>query len=319
MDEQNAVNRYVWYNVPSGLTGQMIERILYYKGQAAFFYMPTQKQFFFLPYALDGTIDVYGRYLGITPLPFAGGKTTAEKKPLPWIQGLIKKPVYDVILPEDLELEDFEDSAVLLSDYVPQISQTVIPRVELQEALLDVMADMVPFARTALLNSTGITGIRVGTEDEQSNVDAASRSINKAALFGQKFIPIIGNLDFQELTKSNTGAAQDFFLALQAIDNMRLANYGLQSGGMFQKKEHMLQAEQDMNTGNVGLIMQDGLTLRQRFCDIVNSIWGIGIWCEVSETASGADKDQDGEVSDQFDQSGSEEGQNAPEQVQEEE
>lgn len=309
MDEQNAVNRFVWHNLPSGLTGQIAERILYYKGQAAFFYLPTQKQFYFLPYALDGTIDVYGRYLGITPLPFAGGKTSGDKGDKPWITGLTKKPVYDVILPEDLTLEDFEDSAVLLYDYTPQYSQTVIPRAELQDALIDIMSDCLPFARTALLNSTGVEGIRVGNEDEQSNVDAASRSINKAALYGQKFIPIIGSLDFQPLTNGSTGSAQDFLLVMQAVDNLRLANYGLQSGGILQKKEHMLQSEYDLNSGNVGLVMQDGLTLRQRFCDIVNSIWGIGIWCEVSETASGMDKDQDGEVSDNFDQSGTEEGQ----------
>lgn len=41
VDEQNAVNRYNWFNLPSGLTGEMIERILYYKGQLSFFYMET--------------------------------------------------------------------------------------------------------------------------------------------------------------------------------------------------------------------------------------------------------------------------------------
>ena len=73
----------------------------------------------------------------------------------------------------------------------------------------------------------------------------------------------------------------------------------------------MLQDEQAMNMaggGSVGLIMQDGLSIRQRFCDIVNSYWGLGIWCDVSENVSGADKDMDGELSDQQDQSGANEG-----------
>ena len=43
LDEQNAVNRYVWFNLPNGLNGNLIERILYYKGQAMFFYMPTDE------------------------------------------------------------------------------------------------------------------------------------------------------------------------------------------------------------------------------------------------------------------------------------
>ena len=44
----------------------------------------------------------------------------------------------------------------------------------------------------------------------------------------------------------------------------------------------MLQSEYDANTGSplTALVYKDGLDIRQRFCDIVNSIWGIGIWVE---------------------------------------
>ena len=104
------------------------------------------------------------------------------------------------------------------------------------------------------------------------------------------------------------GKADEFMMALQSLDNFRLSTYGLDNGGLFQKRQHMLQSEEEMNMaggGSVGLIMQDGLSIRQRFCDIVNSIWGLGIWCDVSETASGSDKNMDGELSDQKDQSGS--------------
>lgn len=59
-----------------------------------------------------------------------------------------------------------------------------------------------------------------------------------------------------------------------------------------------------MAAGSVSFALQDGLAQRQRFCDIVNSIWGIGIACEVSETASGMDKNMDGEISQEQDQSG---------------
>ena len=38
MDEQDAVNRYVWYNLPNNISSQELERLLYYKGQLAFFY-----------------------------------------------------------------------------------------------------------------------------------------------------------------------------------------------------------------------------------------------------------------------------------------
>lgn len=298
LDEQDAINRFTWYNLPNGLSSQLIERILYYRGQGMFFYMETQDKFFFLPYALDGTIDVYGRFVEVTPLPFNGTANDGDdkKKAKPWITGLKRKCVYDIVL-EELKIEDLLESCVLLKDYSPQQSETIISRQILHDPLLDVMADCIPFLHTALLNSTGVMGMRVSSEDEQQNVEAASRSINRAALTGKKYIPITGAIDFQELTGGQVAKSEEFLLTMQALDNYRLSLYGLENGGLFQKKSHVLQAEQNMNAGKASLAMQDGLTLRQHFADVVNSIWGLGIWPEISEPAIGIDRDMDGEIS----------------------
>ena len=56
----------------------------------------------------------------------------------------------------------------------------------------------------------------------------------------------------------------------------------------------MLETEQAMAGGSTGIVYQDGLRLRQKFCDIVNSIWGLGIWCDVSESVMGGDVNGDG-------------------------
>lgn len=298
LDEQNAINRYTWFNLPNGLDGQLIERILYYKGQGMFFYMDTDETFYFLPYALDGSIDVYGRFKAVTPLPFNG---TAQDKKDAWITGLTKIPVYEV---KEVDLDTFLDGCVLLSDYSKQISQTNIPRQTLQEPILDAMAEAFPLARTSLIANSGIKGMRVNDEDQQSTVKAASRSITRAALNGDIWIPIVGNIEFQELTDGSALKSEEFLLYMQALDNFRLSLYGLDNGGLFQKKSHMLEAEQEMNAGNVGLVYQDGLALRQKFCNLVNSIWGLGIWVEPSETVLNLDYDQDGDIDDDKDQSG---------------
>lgn len=315
MDEQDAINRFVWYNLPPGLEGQLIERVLYYKGQGALFYESATEKFYFLPYALDGTIDVYGRFMGIRPLPFNGSLNMEEKKSdkridqsYIWLNYKNLKPIYDVILEDELtyvERDDkgneiarnvFENGCVLLSDYSKQISQTNISRQILQDPLLDVMADCIPFMRTALLNSTGVQGMRVGTQDEQSNVEAASRSVTHAALAGEKYIPIVGSVDFQDLTDGAVGKSEEFLLAMQSLDNFRLSLYGLDNGGLFQKKSHVLEAEQSMNNGNTGIILQDSLALRQKFCDIANSVWGTSMWVEASETITQIDRNLDGEL-----------------------
>lgn len=300
LDEQNAINRYVWYNLPSGLDGQLLERILYYRGQGMLFYMPRDEKFYFLPYALDGSIDVYGRYTGVTPLPFNG--VAKDKEDKAWIVGLIRKPVYDII--DDTENVDPEECCVLLSDYSKQLSQINIPRQILQEPILDSMAEAFPFARTNLIANSGVKGMRVNDEDQKASVDLAAKSVEKAALNGKPWVPIVGNIEWQELTDGSSLKSEEFLMYMQALDNFRLSLYGLSSGGIFQKKSHMLESEQQMNEGNVGLVYQDGLTLRQKFCDIVNSLWGLGISCESSEIVVGVDQTFDGEISDKQDQSG---------------
>lgn len=298
IDEQDAVNRFEWYNLPEGLSGVLIERILYYRGQGILFYMADADRFYFLPYALNGTIDVYGRYTEVTPYPFNGTATDGKEgdKAQPWIQGLNRKCVYDIQL-DELQYEKVIESCVILNDYTPQISQTVIARSIMNDPLLDVMADCIPFLHTALLNGTGVMGMRVQGEDDYSNVAAASDSINHCARSGQKFVPIIGTIDFQQLTGGPVSKAEEFLLAMQSLDNYRLSLYGLENGGLFQKKSHILEAEQNMNAGKASLVMQDSLMQRQNFCDIVNSLFGLGIWCEISESAIGLDKDFDGEIS----------------------
>lgn len=295
LDEQNAINRYRWYNLPSGLDGQLLERILYYKGQGMFFYSELDNKFYFLPYALSGTIDVYGRFTRVAGLPFNG---STEANPLPTFE---RDVVLDLL---DTTDETFTNGCVLLSDYSKQISQTNISRQILQEPILDMMAEAFPMTRTSLLANSGVKGMRVGSEDESAGVKAASRSITRAALTGDPWVPIIGTLEFQDLTNGTALKSEEYLLYMQALDNYRLSLYGLNNGGLFQKKSHMLEAEQKMNTGNVGLIYQDGLTNRQRFCDMVNAIWGLGIWCEASEVVVNMDTNIDGQIADDQDQSG---------------
>lgn len=259
-----------------------------------------------LPYALDGTIDAYGRFNTIHPVPLAGGTSEKEKdqvnKLADYLSTLKLKVVKDVMV-EMPEEEDLYNSAVILWDYSPTTvtSQTIIPRQAINAPLLGIEAECIPLMRTALFNSCGTLGLRVNNEDEQSNVDVANRTFEDAALANKRYIPIIGNMEFQDLSGQNGGNIQDFMLAMQSLDNYRLSTYGLK-GGLLEKNSQVLQAEESLNAGIASYPLIDGLNLRQHACDIINSIWAIGIDCELSEIASGMDKDLDGEIgSDHFD------------------
>lgn len=298
VDRADALNRFTWHNLPNGLTGELIERILYYRGQGAFFYMKENDKFYFLPYTLAAPdsgsgLDCYGRYTTITPLMFGG---SFDDEPKPFIRGLIKKPVYDIKI-TTLTLEDIEDGCVLLHDRsVAGISQTVTPRSSLQAPLLDLMSDIPCYLRTSLKNQTGVQGMRVPTEDNQLDVYAANTALNKATLEGDWAVPIVGELEFQQLTGQPTAQSQEYLLTMQALDSYRLSMYGLPNGGLFQKRSNMLESEHNMNTGTAALVLQDDLRQRQTFCDIVNSIFGLGIYVDINETITQIDRDGDGDM-----------------------
>src|SRR5574344_696519 len=142
IDEQDAVNRYVWYNLPANITSQELERMLYYKGQLCFFYDKDLEEFYFMPYALDGTIDFYGRYNTIHPVPMTSGTDDSTGKAQASLLSNIKlKCVYGVKMPEQLQYEDLTNSAVLIHDYTKQLPQQITPRVYVNEAIIDSMAD----------------------------------------------------------------------------------------------------------------------------------------------------------------------------------
>lgn len=304
LDQQDAIGTFTWLNCPPGLTSQLIERILYYRGQGALFTL--NGRFYFLPYTLcakDKTtgLDCYGRFTQITPMPWKGAQDGTKQAP--WITGLVLQPLYEPLTalakegmsPEQI-IQKVTKSCVLLHDYTPQRDETNIPRQRLQDSLLKIMSNCIPFMNTALLNSTGVGGLRVHNQEDASEVYATSAAVNQAALTGQKWVPIVGTegLDYQQLTGGQTLKTQEFLLAMQAMDNFRLSLHGLDSGGLFQKKSHMLEAQQKMNQGITGLVLQDRLRNRQNAAIIANTLWGTQLWPIVSEPILALDTNKDG-------------------------
>jgi len=313
IDRQDAVNRYVWYNLPCDLSSQELENLLYSYYELAFFYYPVTGQFYFMRFALDGQgtsgLDFYGRMTDIHPIPINWGhddkgnlidnfKADAfTQAQYDYLSTLHLKVVYGIKDIENLTEEDLYNSAIIIRDYTPNkaAGNVAVPRQCIQQDLIKAMSEVFEYSKTSALLSTGVTGITVTDADEAfTKIDTSNRLVKQGALTGKPFIPVTGDEHLQQLTLGQGGKAEEFTLLLQSMDNLRLSMYGIDNGGLFEKKAHTLQSEQDMNGGPVGLVLQDGLQIRQNFCNIVNSIWGLGIWCEPNENIIGADIDGDG-------------------------
>ncbi len=267
LDEQEAIHRYLWEGLPKGLYSSLIERILYYRYKGMFFKLGDKG--YFLPVALENGIDYYGRFFNGRPLPFTGSTAAKNGDTEEFLPGISFKLLYDV--PEGIA----DDVGVLLYDYSLQMSQTGLTRQSLQESTLQTLADILAYIRTSLRNISGVRGMRVQSEDEQSNVKAASESIERAALNGQTLVPVISPIEIQELMNGDIAKPDMLFMAFQALNNYRLSLYGLKNGGVYQKNTtYQNNSQVELNTSADTAPLYDGLILRQRACEIANAAFG---------------------------------------------
>ena len=298
-DRATALRRFTWSNLPDGLDGELIERVLYFRGQGALFYMKENNKFYFLPFAMSSTdegtsVDCYGRYKEIVPLTFNGAWD--DKDPKPFIKGLTKKVYYDVNL-DRITPEMFEDGAVIIHDRSVGLAQQILPRAGLNRPLLELMSEIPCYMNTALQMATGIQGIKVAHEQDAVNINASVAATKNAALNGQWAVPVVGSLDFQQLNGAPSANTDEYLLAFQAFDDYRLSLYGIPANVM-EKRAHMLESEQNTNIGSAQLILQDDLYQRTKACDIANSIWGTVMNCDINESLTAIDRDMDGDAYD---------------------
>ena len=292
IDEQDAVNRFEWEGLPTSINGQELERLLYYKGQLLFF--KFQDKYYFMPYALDGSIDFYARFNRVHPIPMTSGKEEEEKKPsyknqLSLLSTLKIMPIYDINeIEEGIDYSanaSSETSAygVIIRDYTNQLSQEIIPRWQLNDCLCRLEAECMCYLNTAMMIGSGISGVRVPDTDSMEAVLEGALGLKQYAINGVAWVPIKGAIDFQELTNGTREGMSDYFLTMQSLDNFRLSTYGLENTGVFEKQSHILNDENQINQQKNQLVKEDSLKIRERFCEIANKLFGLNISVKNSE------------------------------------
>lgn len=287
VDEQQALNRFVWDETGANLSSIELERLIYFRYSLILFYFKQKEQFYYMPYALDGTIDFYGRFNSVHPVPFAFGmeeKTEEEKLKIKGyreqkdiLSSLKLKVVKNIKEAEelkDLDEEELSGYCVIVRDYSPQLSQNGIARWILNERILDLETECICLLKTSLIVGSGITGVRVSDADQQQQVNLASKTMERNAIAGNPWLAIVGSIDFQELTGSKLTPASEYFMAFQSIDNLRLSTYGIENGGVYEKQSHILESENQVNANNKTMPQIDSLTNREQFVEIANTLFG---------------------------------------------
>lgn len=302
IDRQEAVQRYNWMGFPLNfkVKENEVENFLYRSNSSLMlFYDETRETFCLLPWTLSGSLDEYAKPVYAQPIPFASDNESAKD----YLSNKVRKIAYNPIFAyteEDAE-RFLTEYCVILNDYTgpSNDAKSTIPRKQLQDIFIQLEAEAIKLSNSAIAFNCGQTAVRYQNEDEANDGARVLNQTKNLALKGIKYIPTTSAIELQELGNNPGYKAEEYFMAAESYDNLRRKGLGLANGGMFNKKAHLLQSENDLNQSASDLVMEDGLFNRQTFCNIANSIfmthplWDM-LWCEPAESQSGADVNGDG-------------------------
>lgn len=297
MREQNkieTIERYMWVNVPFGLTADIIERLLFYRGKGVFYFNDKVGKFQFLPFALNGVIDEYGRYTKCNTLPFTGVDTDEKKKKKS--QSLVYEDlelVYDLPYDEETfkKINQQKTFGIVLNDSSLSISQQPIIRYNYVKPVLHMMATLMQIINTAMFGNADHNLLQIENEGELDSVKNQINAINQDILSGNRFTPIVGKMPITPLKTTNSADLEGLFNTFNSLNNFLKSITGVANAGVFDKKAHLLQDEQKLNGSNADDIYYNGLRLRQEFCLMVQAYYQYPIWCESKRGMSEAQEE----------------------------
>ena len=295
MREQNyveTIERYMWTNVPFGLTPDLIERVLFFRGKGVLYFNDAVGKFQFLPFALNDTIDEYGRYTRCNTLPFIGvdevKKDPNSKRRM--VSAVVEdlELVYDLPYNEEMlrTIRERKPVGIILNDNTLAISQQPIIRANYVKPVLHMMATLMNIINCAMFGAADHNALAVENEGELESINRGIDAINKNILNGKRFTAIISPLRIEPLKTSNTADLEGLFNTFNSLSNFLKSITGVANPGVFDKKAHLLQEEQQLNGSNADDIYYNGLRQRQEFCMLVQAYYGYPVWCESKRAMS---------------------------------
>lgn len=299
MRHQNMIEtleRYQWLDLPPGITQDLIERVLFFRGKGVFYFNDKVDKFQFLPFALNGLIDEYGRYLRVNTLPFTGVTEKEEedekKKPKSYVYEDLEI-VYDLPYTKEM-LEDIASMkirGIILNDNSLSISQNPVIRNNFVRPVLSMMSSLMMIIHTAMYGAADHSVIQVQDEGQLDTINVGIQKINQDILHGKRFTVVSGALPITPIKTANSGDLEGLFGTFNSLTNFLKSITGIANAGVFDKKAHLLQEEQKLNGSNSDDIYYNGLRLRQEFCMLIQTYYGVKTWCSSKRGMSGAESE----------------------------
>ena len=271
------VGRFKWTGLPLGLNQNILETMVYYKGQLCFF--KVAEQYYILPFVYTGQINHYGIQTSLIPISFNGtveddiNKTTnfaGQKHAYVYEKGgMTDYPI------EDIAVVFKSGSGIFLNRVLPTIVATDQIRNKLIENLI--------LVRYNLILSQPMKYINVANEAAAKSIQQQADTLIRDILNGNVVNTIVGNLVFEDVNTSPPKLGpQELWQSFASLDSLRMEYLGILNNGVFEKRERNLTDEVAGKQTVSKLILGDDLWNREMFCTLINQVFGLSVKVELN-------------------------------------
>lgn len=265
-DMNQCCSRYVWKNLPNGLTSWNLERMLYFRGSVAGFRFAGWV--YILPYVMNsGSLNPYGLPSKIKPITY-NGRAVAGKDD--FFSQNFELPV-DIL---GNSTNDYE--AVLLYDSVPYTPASKPPtRFYMNQILIRDIADTLARVNINVVVSNKKIFLVV---KDPNQADIVRAELQMSFDSDCPFVVVNSEMDIQNVQQTFDYNADDLFNTLKNYDAIRCFMSGISSKGFgSEKKERLVTGELAGVEEEKDLVLDMGFDLRKDFADKMNAKFGTNI------------------------------------------
>lgn len=271
------VSRFEWKNLPPGVNANILETMLYYKGQLAFF--KVAEHYYILPFVYTGPINHYGVQEKLIPISF-NGTVEDDINNITKFAGEKIAYVY-----EKADMDDpVEDVAVVLRAGSGMFLSYSIPPVLITEQIRAKLVENLILIRNNLILSQPIKYINVMNEAAAKSIQLQVDTMLNDILNGNVVQTIVGNLTLEDInTEVSKLVPQQLWQSLESLNSLRLDYLGILNNGVFEKRERFLTDEIAGKQATARLLLQDDLNNRKIFCKLVNKVFGLNVSVDINK------------------------------------
>lgn len=274
--------RFEWGGLPSNISADLLETMLYIKGQVCLF--QTAGKYYILPFVYTGEINQYGIHTQLLPISFSGKLQDDDGKSFSAAKTAI---LYDI----EVDESDDKDIAVVLRSNSGLYPSFTIPQIVVTDEIRSKLAENLILVRNNIILSQPMKYAQAANETQGKSLQLQVDNLLNDILNGNIVQVITGLLDFKDLnTETSNMKPQDLWQSYSSLDNLRMEYMGILNNGVFEKKERFLSDEVSGKQSVSKLLLKSALDRRLEFCKLANKFFGLNISVKVAEIMVGEEE-----------------------------